>query len=487
MLSVAWLGRMVLRPLVEHKDVRALGLLHHALQPLLLRRTKATRMADGSPIVQLPPRSTTIEWLLFTPEERDFYDALRTQSRVKFDAFVAEGRVLNNYAHVLAMLLQLRQACDHPHLVLSRADTDADLGRIGKQLLRRWREMKQATGESVEGAAGAQSLVSQSRYLEDTLLRLKRQASGGPQGPQGPQGSALAEDKENSNAPSDEAAGAEAAAEAAGGKAAEGEAEGEECVVCLDAFDDAVLTSCAHQFCRECILGCIGAMSCTPCPVCRLPVSRQDLITLPRASRFSVDLDRHWRNSSKIDALMADVHATLATPLPPPMLLALPAAAGKAVPAVAKVCIFSQWTAMLDLVERPLRADNLRFVRLDGSMSLPARGAALQRFASDPHTRVMLLSLKSGGVGLNLVAAQTVYLLDPWWNPAVEEQAVNRIHRIGQRYPVRVKHFMMSDSVEVRIHELQKKKAALVKGAIGGVSKEDAKGVRVDELRLLFS
>jgi|TARA_B110001469_G_C9567087_1_gene281209 DNA repair protein RAD5 len=53
-------------------------------------------------------------------------------------------------------------------------------------------------------------------------------------------------------------------------------------------------------------------------------------------------------------------------------------------------------------------------------------------------------------VGLNLVSAQTVYLLDPWWNPAVEEQAINRIHRIGQRYPVRVKHFMMSDSVEVR-------------------------------------
>ena len=64
-------------------------------------------MADGSPIVLLPPRSVTIEWLLFTPEERDFYDALRTQSKVRFDAFVAEGRVLNNYAHVLAMLLQV--------------------------------------------------------------------------------------------------------------------------------------------------------------------------------------------------------------------------------------------------------------------------------------------------------------------------------------------------------------------------------------------
>ena len=124
-----------------------------------------------------------------------------------------------------------------------------------------------------------QSVVSQGRYLEDTLLRLKRQA-GGPQGPQGQQGSqgaqgaAPADDKENSP---DEAEAVEAAraagAAGAGGKAAE--AEGEECVICLDAFDDAVLTGCAHQFCRECILGCIGTMSCTPCPVCRLPVTRQ--------------------------------------------------------------------------------------------------------------------------------------------------------------------------------------------------------------------
>ena len=69
------------------------------------------------------------------------------------------------------MLLQMRQCCDHPHLVLSRADTTSDLGKIGKQLLRRWREMQQ--GEGGEGAAAA---VSQGRFLEDTLLRLKRQA-----------------------------------------------------------------------------------------------------------------------------------------------------------------------------------------------------------------------------------------------------------------------------------------------------------------------
>ena len=92
----------------------------------------------------------------------------------------------------------------------------------------------------------------------------------------------------------------------------------------------------------------------------------------------------------------------------------------------------------------------LQHVRLDGSMTAEERRKALRRFREERGVRVLLLSLKAGGVGLNLTAATRVYLLDPWWNPAVEEQAINRIHRIGQRYPVRVKHFMMSDSVEVR-------------------------------------
>ena len=99
--------RQISRPLLEQRDARALTRLHGALRPLLLRRTKATRGADGQPIVMLPPRQTVIEKLLFTAEELDFYEALRTQSKVRFDAFVAEGKVLNNYASVLAMLLQV--------------------------------------------------------------------------------------------------------------------------------------------------------------------------------------------------------------------------------------------------------------------------------------------------------------------------------------------------------------------------------------------
>lgn len=141
---------------------------------------------------------------------------------------------------------------------------------------------------------------------------------------------------------------------------------------------------------------------------------------------------------------------------------------------------------MLDLVQRPLEAEGIVYERLDGSMSQQARGATLSRFEHDPAARVLLLSLRAGGVGLNLVAAQSVYLLDPWWNPAVEEQAINRVHRIGQVFPVRVKRFLMQHSVEDRILELQKKKASLVKGALGAQDQEEAKAMRLEDLKLLF-
>jgi len=117
--------------------------------------------------------------------------------------------------------------------------------------------------------------------------------------------------------------------------------------------------------------------------------------------------------------------------------------------------------------------------------------SSLPRAAHHPfltwQVRVLLLSLRAGGVGLNLVSAQTVYLMDPWWNPAVEEQAINRVHRIGQAYPVRVKRFLMQQTVEDRILELQTKKSALVQGALGAGSADENKAMRVEELKWLFS
>ena len=141
---------------------------------------------------------------------------------------------------------------------------------------------------------------------------------------------------------------------------------------------------------------------------------------------------------------------------------------------------------MLELIQRTLAAEGYTYERLDGACTQAERQRSLRRFAEDDTVVVMLLSLRAGGVGLNLVSAQTVYLMDPWWNPAVEEQAINRVHRIGQPYPVRVKRFFMQHSVEDRILELQRKKSALVKGALGAESAEDSKAMRLEDLKFLF-
>ena len=115
---------------------------------------------------------------------------------------------------------------------------------------------------------------------------------------------------------------------------------------------------------------------------------------------------------------------------------------------------------------RTSKAAGIRFVRLDGSTL--DRGAVVNEFQADDGPPVMLLSLKAGGTGLNLTAADHVFLLDPWWNPAVEDQAADRAHRIGQDKPVMVYRMVARDTVEERILELQARKRALADAALVG-------------------
>jgi superfamily II DNA or RNA helicase len=130
-----------------------------------------------------------------------------------------------------------------------------------------------------------------------------------------------------------------------------------------------------------------------------------------------------------------------------------------------RALVFSQWTALLDRVEPRLRAAGIAFARLDGSTR--DRGAVIERFQDPQGPPVLLISLRAGGTGLNLTAADHVYLLDPWWNPAVETQAADRAHRIGQTQPVVVHRLVAEDTVEERILELQEKKRALAETALG--------------------
>ena len=364
----------------------------------------------------------------------------------------------------------------------------------------------------------------------------------------------------------------------------------DDCAVCLEPVMDAVVTPCAHVFCRHCLLQVVLHQSSTlsraapgvsprrkrersgrtvmmgrgggleggetRCPRCRALFRAADVRAVPRKESFLEQVRARWRPSAKTKALIRDLkslqqrntralclaqdksrsvplarNSTWSSPGPPPALGASVERddahsheAGGATDYGAGACgvgedeggksvVFSQWTSVLDLVEVALDRAGISYVRLDGSMSPQQRSASLARLQGLPakHPRapslypsilnfarprgqkpnrgeglvesgveegvaahedgrgvdVILMSLKAGGMGLNLVCCSNVFLLDPWWNPQMEEQAIARLHRIGQHRTVRVKRYIVRDTVEHNILRLQQRKQLLFQDALG--------------------
>lgn len=133
-----------------------------------------------------------------------------------------------------------------------------------------------------------------------------------------------------------------------------------------------------------------------------------------------------------------------------------------------KALIFSQFTGLLGIVRKNLDERGYKYAYLDGSTR--KRENEVNAFQNDPDVPLFLVSLKAGGTGLNLTAADYVFLLDPWWNPAVEAQAIDRAHRIGREHPVHVYRIIAKDTIEERVRELQEKKRDLAAAVLGGAS-----------------
>ena len=130
-------------------------------------------------------------------------------------------------------------------------------------------------------------------------------------------------------------------------------------------------------------------------------------------------------------------------------------------------------------------ASNVMKQRLDGSMSQKKRAETLQRFKKEEKLPVFLVSLKAGGVGLNLTMANHVFLIDPWWNPAVEDQAVERVHRIGQKKNVEIIRFICRHTVEERIIELHVHKKELFDSTISR-NQEEKKAHNIENFKYLM-
>ncbi|XP_012731197.2 helicase-like transcription factor isoform X2 [Fundulus heteroclitus] len=245
----------------------------------------------------------------------------------------------------------------------------------------------------------------------------------------------------------------------------------EECSVCLESLRLPVITHCAHVYCRPCIAQVISSEQQARCPLCRGEIKASELVEFPPEEvedEKSVNCGR-WRTSSKVQALMGN-------------LLRL-----RSEDANIKSLVVSQFTRFLTILQGPLREHGFSFVRLDGMMSQKKRAQTIQEFQSSAadSPKIMLLSLKAGGVGLNLTAASRVFLMDPAWNPATEEQCIDRCHRLGQKKNVVVTKFIVKDSVEENMVRIQKKKQDLVEKTFGSVSAE-RKTSRIDDIRALL-
>ncbi|KAI9981980.1 hypothetical protein PInf_009764 [Phytophthora infestans] len=468
---VAWWKRVITKPYEDGDDVNALGRLKAILTPVLLRRTKHSRDKRGNMIVKLPPKHIDLVKLEFSPDERAFYQAVFDKSRAEFNGFVASGAATTSYVAIFALLLRLRQACDHPLLALGKDFEQA---------------LTPGASTSVKSAFQPQQNESSEAYYQRIAAQLQTDMQAS---------SNRAQLIENG---SDDQEGA-----STGGLTAsyiqsviaqvEDGLDSQECPICLDPPQNAVLTPCAHVLCDQCLRDSLGNDPDNGCPVCRTVVDTAKVFKLPppkaqgEASSSadtktiitpSDDDDGTGLESTKLQQLLRDVQA-----------IKLENENADSPDQKRKVVVFSQWTSMLGMVSQLLTRHGFSHCSFNGGLNQEARERVLTKFAKDPDVEVLVISLKAGGVGLNLTCASVVILLDPWWNPGVEEQAVDRVHRLGQTQDVIVKRYVVNNTVEDMILQLQQRKEKLAKHVLVVAKAHDerrSERLNLDDLRSFF-
>ena len=477
-----WWKRVIEAPF-NAGDEGAQERLKLVLGPVLLRRTKGMLDEGGRPIVQLPPREVRFVELELSFPEREFYQSLLQRASRQFSGFVAGGRAAQNYIKILALLMRLRQACDHPFLVLGLRDDTGAAGDVKAAMAAAAEAAAPAEEEAAAAALGGQDAEDAAFIgkLRDRFMVTLQQKKEAPAGEDAPREQSLAYVEE--------------AIKAIGASSL----EDAECPICLCAPSRPIFTACAHLMCRACLRAASEAAGSQLCPVCRSPYEPSDLIDIdelrgvaapaaadagaaPAAADAAAapgafpegvvptlsSLAEQWVPSAKLEALEAAVRRVLE-------------GGGEE-----KIVIFSQFTRMLDLVGVMLRTRvGVGYARIDGSMSQQRRAEALRAF--NRETRVIIVSLKTAGVGLNLVAANHCFLLDPWWNASVEEQACDRVHRLGQTRPVHITRFVVKHTVEQKLIAVQEAKRKLANSVLAAGGEDHSAKLSIDDLAEFFA
>jgi SWI/SNF-related matrix-associated actin-dependent regulator of chromatin subfamily A3 len=222
----------------------------------------------------------------------------------------------------------------------------------------------------------------------------------------------------------------------------------EECPICLENLHTPTITTCGHFFGFECISKVIETQH--KCPMCRAQLDDESCLVQPAndCGDESPDDDMDLNaSSSKLESMMAILSATKAKK--------------------DKTVIFSQWTRFLDIVQARLEKEGYKFCRIDGTMPARRRDESLHALENDDDTTIMLASLGVCAVGLNLTSANQIILSDSWWAPAIEDQAVDRVHRLGQTKDCRVFRLVVEGTIEDSVLDIQQDKTKLMRLAFG--------------------
>ena len=457
----------------------ALNVLRSLLSRMVIRHSKEQNLG-GEALVSLPPRTVETLYLEFgSDEEKTVYSYLEGINTARFMSLRSESptTVLGKFIELNGMLFASRHACGHVSLVnldnvhhmndkIYQEQQRKKFGKGKKKEVEPKKQNQNLTRADILQQAIAKARPSASNRMRESILSIQ-----------------------------------------------EGEIEYLECPICLEPIEEKeiALTPCAHRFCGECIKACLKTLSSTReprgnCPECRDLITLGELTFLGDAKDIcqkvtTNDDDQNPRAEEKMETIDMNGFNLLTKDV----FSSAPGAADKRISAVglnsaekrqqracchtipgevleawniasvqigskvarlleeikcmiekdstSKCVVFSQFLGTLDIVQQELTVRGVNCTRVDGHMKQYERADNIHSFTNEPDVKVLLLSMRAGAAGLNLMAANYCFLLDPATNSAIEEQAIDRIHRIGQTRPVQVKRFIMRDSVEQRVLE----------------------------------
>lgn len=461
-------------PMKNGKGNYAIKRIQYFLRAFMKRRTKDILKQDGalnfggkaktgddkSPGMQIVERHVETVSCELDPQERDFYDQLQSRAQSRLEDMMTGEKT--DYIGALVLLLRLRQACNHPKLIQSAMNKDKDAlstgAPVGSQTPRKPTSSIDDDMDALTGALGGLSVAT--KFCDVCNVKLSPpEATGGTarcvdceslvthkdgrkkhkktkskkKAPVTPVKKPLksrnrkivvdSDDDEDEEGEGDWLVSEDQQKLPSLGKAGDQDDEdiegGGETLGSIDTADHSITSSRSSDSASD---------------------SEDSDVDIPTSSSTPA-------TSTKIRKLLRILHVESPEH---------------------KIIVFSQFTSMLDIIEPFLKASSIKYVRYDGSMRNDAREASLNSLRNDKSTRVLLCSLKCGSLGLNLTAASRVVLIEPFWNPFVEEQAIDRVHRLNQTVDVKVFKLTVANTVEERILELQEKKRELAKAAIEG-------------------